>query len=72
MAEAFEDKNIVEKFSTTPLSRQTISRRSTDLNEYVKIKLRHLIESCRYFSLCLDESNDITDISQLLIFARIV
>lgn len=72
IAEAFNDQKMIRNVNSVPLSRQTITRRCRDLNEYVRIRLRHLMENCSYFSLCLDESTDITDMSQLLIFVRVV
>lgn len=44
----------------------------SEINAHIKVKLKLLIEKCRYFSLCLDESTDISDVSQLLIFVRII
>ena len=43
-----------------------------DLSRHVPFKLKTLMNECRYFSIALDESTDVTDISQPLIFARIV
>jgi hypothetical protein len=40
------------------------------MGEQVTNKLTDIIDKCCYFSLCLDESTDQTDISQLLIFIR--
>lgn len=42
------------------------------MNQHVSEKLLHLMEKYKYFSLCLDESTDSTDISQLLIFVRTI
>ncbi|XP_076825093.1 protein FAM200A-like [Clavelina lepadiformis] len=72
MAEVFGDKKVAEKFKTVSLSHQTMARRVTNLSRHVSCKLEILIGKCRYFSIALDESTDVSDISQLLIFARIV
>lgn len=73
MAKAFGDAGIVEKFELVPLSNQTVQRRVTDMGEQVGKSLLGLVERSNnyYFSLCLDESTDQTDVSQLLIFIRI-
>ncbi|CAH1978758.1 unnamed protein product [Acanthoscelides obtectus] len=42
------------------------------INEHVSKKLRDVVEKCKYFSLCLDESTDLSDISQLVIFIRTI
>ena len=35
-------------------------------------KLKTHINICSYFSLAMDESGDVTDISELMIFSRLV
>ena len=43
-----------------------------DLSQHVSCKLKTHIDKCSYFSLAMDESVDVTDISELMIFARLV
>ena len=38
----------------------------------VCVKLTGPVNQCKYFSIALDESTDVADISQLLVFAKIV
>ena len=38
----------------------------------IEEKLKSLLATCTYFSLCLDESTDVRHVSQLSIFVRIV
>jgi len=45
-----------------------VSRRIDDMNEYVHKQLYNSSVECEYYSICLDESTDQTDISQLLLF----
>ncbi|XP_076817947.1 general transcription factor II-I repeat domain-containing protein 2-like [Clavelina lepadiformis] len=71
MAEVFGDKKVAEKLKTVSLLHQTMARRVTNLSRHVSCKLEILIGKCRYFSIALDESTDVSDISQLLIFSRI-
>lgn len=72
MAEAFNNNTAIEQFKTVVLSRQTISRRIARLNNFLETELRILIQNSVHFSLCLDESTDVSDISQLIIFIRTV
>lgn len=72
MAKAFDNKSVIKQFKKVPLSRQTISRRYTDINKYLLEKLRTLIQSCAYYSISLDKSTDTTDGAQLAIFIRVV
>ncbi|XP_056639745.1 SCAN domain-containing protein 3-like [Diorhabda sublineata] len=70
MAKAFEDSKMAEKFQSVPLSHQTIQRRIVAMGEQVEKSLPSLVKKSSYFSLCLDESTDQSDVSQLLIFVR--
>ncbi|XP_067131976.1 general transcription factor II-I repeat domain-containing protein 2B-like [Centruroides vittatus] len=72
MAQAFNDNEMVRKFQTVSLSHQTVSRRVNEISMHVTNKLENLINSCCYFSVALDESTDISDTSQMLIFIRTV
>lgn len=71
MAKAFGDTKMAEKFESVPLSHQTVQRRVADIGEQVALTLSGIIQSTSHFSLCLDESTDQTDVSQLLIFVRV-
>lgn len=55
-----------------PTSRQTISRRISDISTDLVSQLTNDINDCVAFSLALDESTDITDQPQLAIFIRYV
>jgi len=70
MAKAFEDSKMAEKFESVQLSRQTIQRRVVAMGEQVENSMLSLVKKSSYFSLCLDESTDQSDVSQLLIFVR--
>ncbi|XP_076373036.1 general transcription factor II-I repeat domain-containing protein 2B-like [Tachypleus tridentatus] len=63
------EKYLVEQ---TSLSRFTVSRGTKDLSEDIKETLKERLNSCEAFSLALDESTDINDTSQLVIFIRAV
>ena len=72
MAEAFDEKKVAEKFKTVSLSHQTVARRVADLSQHVSCKLKAPISKCSYFSVALDKSSDVIDISQLMVFARLM
>jgi hypothetical protein len=62
---------MAEKFETLSLSHQTVARRVA--HEHVRSRICNVIEKKNvYFSLCLDNSTDQTDVSQLLIFVRVI
>ena len=64
-----EKKHLVDQ---TSLSRFTVSRRTNDLSDNIKETLKEKLKSCEAFSLALDESTDISDTDQLVIFIRAV
>ncbi|XP_057203176.1 general transcription factor II-I repeat domain-containing protein 2B-like [Triplophysa rosa] len=72
MAKAFGDEKMAKNFESVSLSRRTVTRRISDIQCQIQEKLKQEIENCKYFSLALDESTDVTDVSQLLIFARTI
>ena len=49
-----------------------VSRRTNDLSENIKKTLKKRLKSCEAFSLTLEESADISDTAQLVIFIRAV
>ena len=59
-----------QKFEEVSLSRRTVARRITAIGKDVTSQLKGLVPSFQLFSLALDESTDIDDTAQLLIFVR--
>ena len=47
-----------------------ITRRADEITLDIEAQLKEDIASCQFYSLCLDESCDITDIAQLAVFIR--
>ena len=72
MALAFGDKELAKNFEKVSLSHKTIARRVKDLSDNVKVQLKNNVKISKYFSLALDESIDISDMSRLLVFIRTV
>jgi len=61
------------EFNAVSLSRRSISRRADEINLDIEAQLKEDITTCKLYSLiCLDESCDITEISQLAVFIRMV
>lgn len=54
------------------LSKQSITRRVRIISDENLSQLKTKLNDCAYYSLALDESTDINDMSQLLIFIRII
>ncbi|KAL4126345.1 hypothetical protein QTP88_010567 [Uroleucon formosanum] len=61
---------MAEKFESVQLSHQTIQRRVVAMGEQVENSMLSLVKKSSYFSLCLNESIDQSDVSQLSIFVR--
>lgn len=61
-----------EKFESISLSRQTIVRRIEKIELNICDQLTSKIDACLFFSIALDESTDVTDTAQLLIFIRMI
>lgn len=72
MAKAFGDNNMAKNFEAVSLSRHTLKLRIFDIHDHVEMKLKNVMQDCKYFSLALDESTDVMDVSQLMIFARTI
>ncbi|XP_071035275.1 zinc finger BED domain-containing protein 5-like [Parasteatoda tepidariorum] len=64
MAKAFGDSKMAKHFDSVPASHQTVQRRVAEMGDQIQQKLTCEIEKCCY----IDESTDLSDVSQLLIF----
>lgn len=66
------DKNIQAKFKDIPLSNNTMTRRIEELADNVSEQIAFHASNCKFFSLAMDESTDISDTAQVSIFIRAV
>ncbi|VVC45919.1 Hypothetical protein CINCED_3A001718 [Cinara cedri] len=62
--------DIVHKFEEVPLSARTITRRIENVGDNLLNELIKKTKTFQYFSLALDESTDIVDSAQLIVFIR--
>lgn len=67
-----EGKKLSAMIKSLPLSRSTMSRRTEEIGSFLYENLKKNITNCKYFSVCLDETTDINDLSQVLIYVRTV
>jgi len=66
------DKQIENKFREIPLSNNTMTRRVEELSNNVLDQIKEFASNYQFFSLAMDESNDICDTAQVTIFIRAV
>ena len=65
-------KDLISKVDSIPLSRRSITRRVVRLSEEIDLNLKQNLQNCLFFSFCIDESCDITDIPQAVIHVRFI
>lgn len=61
--ESFGNSLTLEEAASIPLSDKTVKSRIDDISSSLETKLKLLLKSCSFFSLCLDESTDNRHIS---------
>lgn len=57
-------------FSSVSLSRMTVQRRVDEIADDIKQQMQTLAKSFFHYSIALDESTDVSDTAQLLVFVR--
>jgi hypothetical protein len=61
---AVEPENIL--FRDIPLSNDTVQRRVQELCIFIRNEIVQCVSNSSFFSLCLDESNDVTKSAQII------
>jgi len=75
MAKSIINENkIASEFEKIPLSKRTVTRRRriADTDSAIRKTLQTIKTDFAYFSIALNESTDVSDLSQLLIFVRVI
>jgi hypothetical protein len=72
MAKSINENRIASEFEKISLLRRTVTRRIADTDSIIRETLQTIMMNCAYFSIALDESTDVSDVSQLLIFVRVI
>ena len=67
-----ESDKLKSTLSDIQLHRHTVERRISDINMAIESQLHSDFQACEYFSVTLDESYDIQNKPQLVIFARFI
>ena len=60
----------VPKVKKISLSKQTITRNVEKISNYLYITLKDNLKSLKYFSISIDETNDIKDVPQVSFFLK--
>ena len=60
------------KIKDLQLSRRTKTRRFEDMNKNLTQQLEDCIKTSRFFTLQFDDSTDIVDVAQLIVFIGVV
>ncbi|GBN49564.1 Zinc finger BED domain-containing protein 5 [Araneus ventricosus] len=66
----FGEDHVQKKIKNTPLSNSTVSRRIKDMSIDIEATIYERIKKIPFFSLQMDETTDISDLSILLVIAR--
>ena len=65
-----EKKKIIQRIKDLSLSRKAVKDRILKLESDTTKQLTQDLSSCKFFSVCIDESRDITSSARLAIFSR--
>ena len=64
--------DIKRQMNKIPLSRCTVASRIEEASIDIERQIKFDVDACKYFSLALDESTDVSDFSQLAVFIRFI
>lgn len=70
MVQAVLGEKAAKEIQKVPLSNNTVKRRIDDMSSNIEETLILQLQECTYFALQIDESTDVTNMAQLLVFVR--
>lgn len=70
MVQAVLGEKAAKEIQKIPLSNNTVKRRIVDMSSNIEEQLSLQLQQCTYFALQVDESTDVTNMAQLLVFVR--
>ncbi|KAI8764104.1 general transcription factor II-I repeat domain-containing protein 2 [Biomphalaria glabrata] len=71
LLEDFQNKDkIIQRIKDLPISRNTVKARVMKLHVNIQDQLKKDINACQAYSICLDESTDVTSSARLAIIAK--
>lgn len=70
MVQAVLGEKAATEIQKVPLSNNTVKRRIDDMSSNIEETLILQLQECTYFALQIDESTDVTNMAQLLVFVR--
>ncbi|KAI8781369.1 zinc finger BED domain-containing protein 5 [Biomphalaria glabrata] len=69
--EDFQNKDkVIQRIKDLPISRNTVKARVMKLHVNIQEQVKKDINACQAYSICLDESNDVTSSARLAIIAK--
>lgn len=71
-AQNCDDQKVKVMADSVSLSRNTVMRRVEDMSSDINSQITEYVTKCKYFSLALDETCDLTGMAQLAIFVRCI
>ncbi len=66
------DQNCVNKLNQISLSDNTVKQRIDDMSQDIKLQVTEKIRLSPFFAIQLDESTDVAQLPQLLVYARFI
>ncbi|CAG5037673.1 unnamed protein product [Parnassius apollo] len=71
-AQNCNDQKVIAMADSISLSRNTVMRRVEEMSIEIISQITEFVTKCRYFSLALDETCDLTGMAQLSVFVRCI
>lgn len=68
MVQAMLGEKAAKEIQKIPLSNNTVKRRIVDISSNIEEQLSLQLQECTYFAHQVDESTDVTNMAELLVF----